>query len=194
MKLKYYASSLLLLFLIFFGCSSQKKADNSNTGNFPVENLQIGDIPNDGGDGLFLSWKPLPKEKRVQEYRVYRGIHPDTLFFLASVQVNVKTGVAADTMFFYDSGTSDFLSIESPKKLKYEKGAKGSNLYRGIPRDPEVAARLSESFDLISIMDDSDYYYHSKKSYSADEKDKDKDKDVYAGVRLDQQRIVAALK
>lgn len=55
MKLKYYASSLLLLFLIFFGCSSQKKADNSNTGNFPVENLQIGDIPNDGGDGLFLS-------------------------------------------------------------------------------------------------------------------------------------------
>lgn len=126
----------------------------------------------------------------MQEYRVYRGIHPDTLFFLASVQVNVKTGVAADTMFFYDSGTSDFLSIESPKKLKYEKGAKGSNLYMGIPRDPEIA-RLSESFELISIMDDSDYYYHSKKSYSADEKDKDKDKDVYAGVRLDQQRIVA---
>lgn len=190
MKLKFYTINLLLLFLIVFGCSSQKSIDKSNLPNYPVENLQIGDIPNDGGDGLFLSWKPLPKEKRVQEYRVYRGVHPDTLFFLASIQVNVKTGVAADTMFYYDSGTSDFISLESPRKLKYEKGAKNSNLYRAIPRDVEIAARLSECFDLYSIMDDSDYYYHSKKSYTADEKDTD----VYAGMRLDQQIIVASLK
>lgn len=190
MKLKFYAISLLLLFLLILGCSSPKKLDKSDPHSYSVENLQIADIPNDGGDGLFLSWKPLPKERRVQEYRIYRGVHPDTLFFLASVQVNVQTGVAADTMFFYDSGTSDFISIESPRKLKYEKGAKGSNLYRAIPRDFEIAARLSECFDLISLMDDSDYYYHSKKSYSAN----GKDTDVYAGMSLDQQRIVAALK
>ena len=82
MKLKFYAISLLLLFLLILGCSSPKKLDKSDPHSYSVENLQIADIPNDGGDGLFLSWKPLPKERRVQEYRIYRGVHPDTLFFL----------------------------------------------------------------------------------------------------------------
>jgi hypothetical protein len=100
-----------------------------------VENLQVKDIPNDGGDGLMLSWKPLPKDKRVQEYRIYRGVHPDTLFFLTSVQVNVKTGVATDEMLYYDSGYSSFVSLDSPGKLKHEKGAPAATstgVFRGI--------------------------------------------------------------
>jgi hypothetical protein len=181
---------MLLLGLVAFGCSGPGKGDQAKLTSVAVDSLRVDDIPNDGGDGLMISWKPLPKESRIQEYRIYRGVHPDTLFFLASVQVNVKTGVASDKMFYYDSGYSDFISLESPAILKNEKGAKGSNLYRGVPRDIELAARLSESFNLYSQMDDRQYYYHTRKARSADKEDET----VYAGLKFNQQTMLASLK
>lgn len=180
---------VMLLGLLAYGCSGPNAQDQEGLKKLVVENLRVEDIPHDGGDGLMLSWKPLSKDKRVQEYRVYRGVHPDTLFFLASVQVNVKTGVASDQMYYYDSGYSTFISLDSPGKLKNEKGAPGSNLYRGVPRDTELAARLSESFGLISQIEDGDYYYRTSKARSADKEDEN----IYAGLRFNQQTILASL-
>ena len=181
---------ILLTGLLAFGCSRPSGQEQAKLKKLVVENLQVKDIPNDGGDGLMLSWKPLPKDKRVQEYRIYRGVHPDTLFFLTSVQVNVKTGVATDEMLYYDSGYSSFVSLDSPGKLKHEKGAPGSNLYRGVPRDTELVARLSESFSLLSQIEDGDYYYKTVKARSADKEDEN----IYAGLRFNQQTILASLK
>lgn len=191
MKLNIRLLSLtILLGLVAFGCTGPDKADQSKLGKLTVDSLKVEDIPADGGDGLLLSWKPLPKERRVQEYRVYRGVHPDTLFFLASVQVNVKTGVATDQMFYYDSGYSPLISLDSPSKLKNERGAKGSNLYSGVPRDGALAARLSECFSLYTQMDASDYYHRTVKAFSADKEDKT----VYAGMKFNRQTILASLQ
>jgi len=181
---------VLLLGLLAYGCGGPSQQDQENLKRLVVENLRVDDIPNDGGDGLMLSWKPLDKDKRVQEYRIYRGVHPDTLFFLAGVQVNVKTGVASDEMFYYDSGYSSLISLDSPTKLKNERGAKGSNLYRGVPRDAEIAARLSESFNLVAQIEDGDYYYKTSKARSADPDDDN----IYAGLKFNQQTILASLK
>lgn len=182
-------SLTILLGLVAFGCSGPDKADQSKLSKLTVDSLKVQDIPADGGDGLMLSWKPLPKERRVQEYRVYRGVHPDTLFFLASVQVNVKTGVGTDQMFYYDSGYSPFINLDSPGKLKNERGAKGSNLYSGVPRDGALAARLSECFSLYTQMKSSDYYRRTVKAFSADKEDET----VYAGMKFNRQSIMASL-
>ncbi|MBN1326962.1 MAG: hypothetical protein JW996_03335, partial [Candidatus Cloacimonetes bacterium] len=65
-----------LLLLPFTTASAVVEAD------YIVENLQINDILQDDGSGLVISWKPLPKEKRIIEYRVYRGVNPDSLFYI----------------------------------------------------------------------------------------------------------------
>lgn len=183
-------SLTLLTGLAAFGCTGRGAADQARLRETVVEKLRVEDIPNDGGDGLMVSWKPLPKEMRIQEYRIYRGIHPDSLFFLASVQVNVKTGVAADTMYYYDSGYSTFIDIDSPGKLKHEKGNPGSIIYRGVPRDFALAARLSEKFNLYTSIPDKYYYYKSRPARSADKEDET----VYAGLKFHQQTIMASLK
>ena len=191
MKLHIRALALIVLLgLLAFGCSGPSGADQKKLGKQTVSNLKVEDIRGDGGDGLMLSWKPLPKESRVQEYRVYRGVHPDTLFFLAAVQVNVKTGVGTDEMFYSDSGYNPLVSLDSPRKLKNERGAKGSVLYQGVPRDAEIMARLSECYNLFTQMDAKDYYYKTKKTRSANPEDES----IYAGVQFNQQTILASLK
>ena len=191
MKLHIRALALILLLaLLVFGCSGPSGENQKKLGKKTVENLKVEDIRGDGGDGLMLSWKPLPKESRVQEYRIYRGVHPDTLFFVTAVQVNVKTGVGTDEMFYSDSGYNPLVSLDSPRKLKNERGAKGSILYRGVPRDAEIMARLSESYNLYTQMKSKDFYYRTKKTKSADPEDEG----IYAGVKFNQQTILASLK
>lgn len=191
MKLSIRLLGLVLFVGLFaFGCSGPEGQDQDQIREITVDSLSVSDIPFDSGDGLIISWKPLPKESRIQEYRVYRGVHPDTLFFLASVQVNVKTGVAADMMYYYDSGYNTMVDIDSPGKLKNERGSKGSILYRGVPRDAELVARLSEDFNLYSSMLDKYYYYRSTPSRSANEEDED----IYTGIKFNQQTILGALK
>lgn len=124
---------MLVLALALAGCKVSTGKDQNGQTLDTVQGLFVRDIPNDGGDGLVIGWKPLPREKRIQEYRIYRGLTPDSLFYLASVAVNVKTGVASDSMYYYDSGYNDFVDINSPGKLKHEKQKKGSILYRSIP-------------------------------------------------------------
>ncbi|MDP8227232.1 MAG: hypothetical protein P9L89_06305 [Candidatus Celaenobacter polaris] len=38
--------------------------------NEAVEDMKVENVPHDDGGGLMLSWKPLPKEKRIIEYRI----------------------------------------------------------------------------------------------------------------------------
>lgn len=180
---------LLLAFVVAFGLIiAQKEAASKQN---VVEDLKVEDLPADDGSGLIVSWKPLHRSKRIIEYRVYRGVNPDTLFFLQAVQVNVKTGVAADRMFFYDSGGGDFIDISSPGKLKKEKQQDAkSPLYRKIPRDMELAARLSEKFDIYSLVERSAIYKKGRKAWSADAADST----VYAGFQFKDQNLQASLR
>ena len=122
MKLNYAKTGLILFLMVFsfllIPIPSHAAVDTSS---YIVENLRADDIPDDDGSGLVLSWKPLPKEKRIIEYRIYRGVSPDSLFYHGKVDVNVKTGVAGDEMYYYDSGYNRFVDIQSPRKLKKEK-------------------------------------------------------------------------
>ncbi len=165
--------------------------DTESKGEFVVEDLMVSDIPADDGTGLVISWKPLHRSKRIIEYRIYRGISEDQLFFHGSIPVNVRTGVAADTMYYYDSSWNDFIDIRSPGKLRSEvKQAAGSPLYRKIPRDVEIAAELSAKYSILSMIPKNEYYYRTRKSFSVDEADST----AYAGLLLRQQTLLAKLK
>jgi hypothetical protein len=158
---------------------------------YTVKNFRVNDVPADDGTGLVLSWSPLPKERRIIEYRIYRGVDPKQLFFLSSIPVNVKTGVASETMYFYDSSPDEFIEIKSPAKLKAEKQqGKDSPLFRNPPRDIKLLAKLAKHFNLLAVLDKNQLYYRTQKSYSADKEDST----AYAGLKLYQMTIRAGLK
>lgn len=159
--------------------------------DFIVKNFKVSDVPADDGTGLVLSWSPLPKERRIIEYRIYRGVDPNQLFFLSSIPVNVKTGVASEKMYYYDSSPDEFIEIKSPGKLKKEKQqGPDSPIYRTPPRDIKLLAKLAKHYSLLAVMDKNHYYYRTKKSFSADPEDST----AYAGLDLYQMTIRAGLK
>lgn len=181
--------TLLLVLALAFGLSVASKDPAS--GRNVVEDLKVEDLPADDGSGLIVSWKPLHRSKRIIEYRIYRGVHPDTLFFTQAVPVNPNTGVAGDRMYFYDSGYGDFIDLSSPAKLKKEKQqAADSPLYQKIPRDMELAARLSECFSIYSSVERPAFYKRGSKVYSANEEDSS----AYAGFKFKHQNLLASLK
>jgi len=158
---------MLLVFVAVVTVIIAQKQETSSQN--VVQDFKIEDVPFDDGTGLILSWKPLHKDKRVIEYRIYRGVSPDTLFYHASVQVNVKTGVASDRMYYYDTSYNPLIDIESPGKLKKEKQqGPDSPLYRNVPRDQKIASIMAEKLDLISIVDKADLYKRATKLNSAD--------------------------
>lgn len=157
-------SILLLTFtLLLAGTAFAKMQPN----NEPVEGLRVEDVPHDDGGGLILSWKPLAKEKRIIEYRIYRGHTPDSLFYIGKIPVDAKTGVAADTMKYVDQGWTFFVDATSPAKLRHEKGQKkGSKgaevLYRAVPRDMKVYGPLMDEYRILSVIPNNEYLYKSK--------------------------------
>lgn len=159
--------------------------------DFVVKNFKVSDVPADDGTGLVLSWSPLPRDRRIIEYRIYRGVETSQLFFLSSIPVNVKTGVASETMYFYDSSPDELINLKSPAKLKKEKQqSKDSPIFRAPPRDINVLAKLAKHFSLLTVMEKNNYYYRTKKSYSANPEDST----AYAGLRLHQMIVRAGLK
>ncbi|MDY0152246.1 MAG: hypothetical protein RBS43_08255 [Candidatus Cloacimonas sp.] len=177
---------------------AQKQTDNDQ---YVVKNFQVDDVPSDDGSGLMLSWKPLDRSKRIIEYRVYRGVKPDQLFFLEAIPVNVKTGVASDKMFYYDSSGSEFIDVASPGKLKKEKQQDAkSPLYRKLPRDVPFLATIADKFNLLSLVDKSKFYYSSKKFVTDKPTEAGPDGkiptegDVYAGLKSNQQTVLCFLK
>ncbi|MBL7148721.1 MAG: hypothetical protein ISS80_01480 [Candidatus Cloacimonetes bacterium] len=182
MKLTFARTGFFLFLLAFsFLLLPQTTHAAVDESEYIVENLDVNDIPNDDGSGLMLSWKPLPKERRIIEYRVYRGITPDSLFFIGKIDVNVKTGVLAEEMYFYDTDFNYFADTQARGKLRREKGQKkGNPLYRRYPRDVNILGPQLEHYDILGVISEKDYYYHSRKM----EVVADEDTTVYAGLKL----------
>lgn len=171
---------LLLMVLIILGIPQLTNAAEDYS-KFIVENLQVEDVPNDDGSGLIISWKPLPKERRIIEYRVYRGVTPDSMFFIQNISVNVKTGVAGDAMYYYDKDYNYFLDLQASGGLDETKvNADYATLYEGYPRDLEVVGPELNNYDILGVIPEKDFFYKNKKII---EKEDDEDK-VYAGLQL----------
>ena len=182
MKLNYSKTGLILFLMVFsfllIPIPSHAAVDTSS---YIVENLKADDIPDDDGSGLVLSWKPLSKEKRIIEYRIYRGVTSDSLFYHGKVDVNVKTGVAGDVMYYYDSGYNQFVDIQSPGKLKKEKQQPtDSPLYGSLPRDIEVTGPQLTNYKILGVIPEKDFLYKNTKI----EITEDEDTEVYAGLKL----------
>ncbi len=182
MKLS-YGKAGLILFLMVFSFLALPTLSNAadNDASFIVQNLTAEDIPNDDGGGLVLSWKPLSKEKRIIEYRVYRGASKDSLFFHGKVDVNVKTGSSGDVVYFYDSGYNRFVDLQSPGKLKKEdQQSDSSPLYQRYPRDINVTGPILKNYRILGVIPQKDFYYRNKKV----EVEEDGESQVYAGLKI----------
>jgi len=168
--------------------------------NEPVEGLRVEDVPHDDGGGLMLSWKPLPKEKRIIEYRIYRGYTPDSLFYIGKIPVDAKTGVAADTMKYIDQGWTFFVDATSHAKLKHEKGQKKGTkgaevLFRTVPRDMKIYGPMMDHYSMLAVIPDKEYMYHTKMREftdidSTEEGTLDTTSTILAGMKLEQVKYI----
>ncbi|MDD3535864.1 MAG: hypothetical protein PHC50_06960 [Candidatus Cloacimonetes bacterium] len=182
---------ILLLFMLFIAGISLVIAEKQEDGSKNlIKHFQVTDNPADDGTGLILSWEPLDRSKRIIEYRVYRGVNPDTLFFLDYIQVNPKSGVAADRMYYYDSSPSEISDISHPRKLKLEKGQpKDGILYGKPPRDFVFSAKYLEHFNMLSSAKRKDFYFKSNEVVADS-----LNGDSYAGLKSNQQTVLYSLK
>lgn len=166
----------------------------------PIRDLKISDFPHDDGGGLVITWEPLPKEKRILEYRVFRGFTPDSLFRIGKIPVNPKTGVVADTMKYTNAGYTFFVDATSPAKLKHEPGQrKGSNaekiLYREYPRDIKVYAPMLEHYRILTVIPADKYLYNSRMKVKTqidtlEDGTVDTTSSTYAGLKLRQFKYI----
>ncbi len=132
--------------------------------SFVVQGLKCQDVPFDDGSGLVLKWKPLPKENRIIEYRIYRGITKDSLFYLGKIDVDANTGVVGSELMFYDKDFRNFVDLESPGSLKKEKGQlKNSPIYQALPRDIKIIGPMLSRFSILAVIDRKDFFYKTTK-------------------------------
>ncbi|MDN5354360.1 MAG: hypothetical protein PWQ09_1116 [Candidatus Cloacimonadota bacterium] len=166
--------SFLLIPLLSFAAESEQE--------YVVQGLKVEDIPDDDGTGLVISWKPLPKEKKIIEYRVYRGVTTDSLFYIGKVDVNVETGVSGDVMYFYDKDYNYFVDLQASGSLKREKQQdENSPLFRRYPRDINIIGRELKNYDILGVIPEKDFYYRNKK---VEVENENGDKEIYAGFKL----------
>lgn len=183
---------LILLSVFILGLTLITAQKQENKDENVVADFSVSDVPADDGSGLMLSWKPLDRSKRIIEYRVYRGIKPDQLFFLETIQVNPKSGVASDVMYYYDNSASELSDPSFPSKLKLEKGQPENGiLYRQPPRDLKFTATLLEHFQMISLSKRNDFYRKSKEVIEDPEAD---EISSYAALKANQQTVLGMLK
>ena len=182
MKLNYQKTGIFLVLMVFsFLILPFTSYAALNDSDYIVQELEVNDVPNDDGSGLIISWKPLPKERRIIEYRVYRGVTPDTLFAIGKIDVNVKTGVPGDKVYFYDTAFNSFLDITARGKMKTEKGQpKTGPIYRGYPRDISITGPQLKNYKILGVIPDKDYFWKNHKI----EQDEGDEKRVYAGMKL----------
>lgn len=191
----------LLLFIFVVAATLIIANRQEDTDQYVVKDFKVEDVPADDGSGLLISWKPLEREKRIIEYRVYRGVAPDKLFFLDAIPVNVKTGVASDRMFYYDNSGSEFIDIASPRKLKQEKQQDAkSPLYRKMPRSIPFLAEMADKFSLLSMMDKARFYKTTKQvtldkpTTPGPDGKIPEDSETYAGLADNKQTVICFLK
>ncbi|MBW6516700.1 MAG: NDNF family protein [Candidatus Cloacimonetes bacterium] len=186
-----------LLILIPIFALSERDLTTDEESEFIVRNLIVEDIPDDDGSGLMLSWEPLGIDRRIIEYRVYRGAAPDSLFYIGNIPINPRTGFPGDRVYYYDSGYTMFVSITSPARLRQEvQQPAGSPLFREIPRDLTITGPKLERYDILAVIPKKQFYYHAEK-ITIEEEDEDGEitTDYYAGLRLRQyQYLLKKLK
>ncbi|MCB5230033.1 MAG: DUF6754 domain-containing protein [Candidatus Cloacimonas sp.] len=178
----------LIIFCLFFyiapaSWAKDSKSKSETAAQFVVQDLRVDDIPNDDGSGLQVSWKPLGPEKRIIEYRVYRGANPENLYFVGSVPVNPQTGFPGERVNYYDNGYNMFVDISSPAKQRKEaQQDKDSPLYRNIPRDLNIIGPMLKDYSILGVIPKDAFYYKTKMV----ERKIDNETNFYAGLRLDQ--------
>jgi hypothetical protein len=162
---------------------------------YQVQGLSVKDIDLDDGSGLLVSWTPLPKDKQVIEYRIYRGVSPDSLFQVGSIPVNAKMGVISKELVFFDKDFTEFVSINSPAHLHKEKNqVKGSPLYKKMPRDMSVYAPMLKYYQPLAVINKNEFYFRSKEITKTEPNKTDKsapaDTTTFAGLKLYQFEII----
>ncbi len=156
----------LLLCLIALSFSFSLFAEGITVENAKIENLVVEDVPGDLGSGLILKWKPLPNDLKILEYRVYRGVTPDSLFYSGSVVLNPVVGFAGEEITYLDSGFKPFVDKSCPGRLVTDGKVKPLNettnyfgtTNNGYPRDLEVLAQANGKFTFIAQIDKGVYY------------------------------------
>jgi nitrous oxide reductase accessory protein NosL len=151
-----------------------------------VKDFTVDDLPHDDGSGLLLSWIPLPREKRIIEYRIYRGITPDSLFYIGQIEVDPKLGVVSPRLYYYDRDFTEFVSLYSPASLKKEvQQPPDSPLYREMPRDISIYSRYLNHYSVLGVINKDDFYYRSQPVEMAElDETENEVKTVYAGLTL----------
>ncbi|HNX36861.1 MAG TPA: hypothetical protein PL124_01775 [Candidatus Cloacimonadota bacterium] len=130
-----------------------------------IQNFSATDMPNDDGAGVVLKWTPLHKSNRVIQYNIYRGVSPDSLFFLTGIEVDPKLGVMSSELFYYDRGDQPMIEFESaPTKLKKEK-QQGANspFYQRCPQNAAVLGSLMDRYSFAGLISNSHLYKHDRK-------------------------------
>lgn len=156
----------LVLCLIVLSFSLSLFAVEVTAENARIEDFVVEDIPGDTGNGLVLKWKPLPNNLKILEYRVYRGIAPDSLFYLGSVALNPVVGFAGTEVSYSDSGFKPFVDKSSPGRLVVDKKVKSldekTNYFgttnSGHPRDLNILSTTNGKYDFIAQIEKNMYY------------------------------------
>ena len=147
-----------------------------------VKNLIVENNPNDDGSGLIVKFEPLPKTAKIIEYRIYRGLSPDSLFYLGKIEVDPKTGFSGNEITFFDKDFRPFVDIESPKKLRKEVGQqKNSPIYRALPRDLNIIGPMLDKFSLLAIIYKNNFYKKTTKHIIESENSRD----LFGGLRVE---------
>lgn len=168
------ATVLLGALMLFSGASD----DASKSGQ--IKDFVALDAPHDGGDGVILKWTPLDKTHRIIQYKLYRGVSPDTLFYFNSIDVDPVLGVIGNELTFIDQDFQPLFEFETaPSKLKKEKHQPANSpLYQAVPRDAALIGKLVPYYQVLGAINHKVYYHQSKKIGEGD--------DTLAGYRLNQ--------
>ena len=129
-----------------------------------IANFSAYDMPNDDGAGVILKWTPLDKSHRVIQYNIYRGVCPDSLFFLTNIEVDPKMGVMSPNLFYYDRGDQPLIEFESaPTKLKREKKqAPDSPFYQRVPQIGSILGSVMHKYNVLGVIKNSQLFNRSK--------------------------------
>ncbi|OQY37704.1 MAG: hypothetical protein B6226_04900, partial [Candidatus Cloacimonetes bacterium 4572_65] len=138
-----------------------------------VEEFRVEDVPGDLGDGLILKWKPLPNDLKILEYRVYRGLNPDSLYYLGNVVLNPAVGFSGPELTFLDKGYKPFVNKTSPGSLKRDKHIKGHDNFfgstlKGLPRDLDILSSTNGKYAFYAQVDKPIYYSRAKEVIAED--------------------------
>ncbi len=184
-KLRSGGFIIILLLFVFTIPSLFAQTDS----DYVVKNVRLLDEPNDDGSGLQIQWEPLPKEKRIISYRIYRGVCPDSLFFIGEIPVNAKTGVNSKIMSYYDKNYNEFLDLRAPFKLKRENHQPDQKPYyfKALPKDVNIVGPMLSKYNILGIIPKEEFYFKTTKTeIENSKKDNSKEKEVFAGLKINQ--------